>query len=70
MIAKKHRPELLPWLRLAAFLGTIRHLLMRLIPNLAKKWLQRYGYFLDLIENNDDPEIINIILSHNSVKKD
>ena len=69
IFAKKHNPNILPWLYLAAFLGSIRYYLLRLLPYFMKIWLRRYGFFIDdLKEENafETPEIIKLI--ENSLK--
>jgi len=63
---RKHKPELLPWLRLTAMLGYTRHTLLQLLPNFFKRWLQPFGYFTDHFKEEqafDDPEIIKTIES-------
>ena len=57
---KEHKPDWLPWLRAGAALGTLRWLAIRLTPGLIKKWLRRYGYFVNRNEAPDayeNPEI-------------
>jgi len=57
---------MIPWLRMAILLGTIRHWCLKLIPKPVKKWLQRFGYFIDpLIQDHafNDPEIDQFIES-------
>ena len=44
---KQHKKELLPWLRLCYLLGTIRYQGIRLIPGVFKRFLSRFGYFID-----------------------
>jgi len=44
---KEHKPSLLPWINLAMFLGYLRYWFLRLIPGLSKKWLNRFGFFVD-----------------------
>lgn len=64
--ARRHRPDFLPWLRLAIALGYCRYWLLKLIPTVVKKWLQHFGYFVDdRQEENifDDPAIIAVIRS-------
>ena len=65
LIAKKYNPTTLSWLYLAAFLGTIRHNILKLLPVWIKKWLRRYGYFLDPNGENalDNPAILSLIRS-------
>jgi hypothetical protein len=64
---QKHKPDLLPWLRIAAFLGTIRYWLIRLIPMFVKDRLKPYGYFNDHIKEEnafETPEVLEWILDH------
>ncbi|MBG7609667.1 MAG: hypothetical protein IZT55_02250 [Anaerolineae bacterium] len=61
---KKHQPGNLPWLYLAALLGTIRYWIIKILPGFIKKWLMRYGYFVDKLKQEnafDDPEILKLI---------
>jgi len=50
---RKHRPGWLPWLRAGAALGTVRWIAIRLTPGFVRKWLRRYGYF---VNSNDAPD--------------
>jgi len=65
---KKHKPDWLPWLRTAAALGTIRYwLFIRLLPEFIKKWLHRFGYFVERNEapgSYEIPEITQLIQSN------
>jgi len=68
---RRHKPRLLPWLRVAAFLGVFRFWLLRLLPNSIKRWLQRYGYFVDALKGSfmfDNPRIIQAIQSQDRWK--
>lgn len=48
LFVKRHNPILLPWLWIAALLGVIRYwVFIKLMPGFVKKWLQRFGYFID-----------------------
>jgi hypothetical protein len=61
---KRHKPGLLPWLRVAALLGVFRFWLLRLLPGSIKGWLGRYGYFVDTLKQPfmfDNPRIIQEI---------
>jgi len=63
---KRHRPDFLPWLRLAIGLGYCRYGLVNLIPMGIKKQLQRFGYFIDDRQDEsifEDPAIIEVIRS-------
>ncbi|MCP4140514.1 MAG: hypothetical protein GY755_09525 [Chloroflexi bacterium] len=73
IFAKKHNSDILPWLYLAAFLGSIRYFLIRLLPQFIKKWSRRYGYFLnDALKNSDwnNKSIIDLIKSQNTPKRE
>ena len=64
---RKHKPDLVLWLRIAAVLGFVRFWFLRLIPEFIKIRLRQYGFFVDpLKEKNafDDPEIIRLIRSN------
>ena len=59
-LLKKHKPKELPWLFIGALLGYLRYWVIRLIPKPIKKYLQRFGYFVDLLKDKnafDDPEL-------------
>jgi hypothetical protein len=59
---REHKPDFLPWLRLAALLGSIRYwIIFRLLPRFVKKWLRRFGYFVDRNEAPDAYEIPEVI---------
>jgi hypothetical protein len=61
---REHKPDFLPWLIAATLLGTIRYWLLKMIPGFLKKGLERFGYFVDpLKEENafEDPAIIQLI---------
>jgi hypothetical protein len=61
---RKHKPALLPWMRLAAIVGYLRYLLVKYMPQSIKNWLRRYGYFLTRNEAPDAyevPEITEIL---------
>lgn len=65
---RKHKPTMIPWLRMAILLGTIRYWCLKLIPRPVKKRLQRFGYFIDpLIQDYafDNPEVNQFIESSN-----
>jgi len=66
---KRHKPGLLPWLWLAAFLGTIRYQLLKLLPAFLKRWLMQYGFFIDKLKQEnafENPVVINFISSMDS----
>jgi hypothetical protein len=66
---RRIRPGLIPWLRLAALAGYVRYWILRLIPKPSRRWLQRFGFFVDpLAQVNafDDIETMCIIKSVNS----
>jgi hypothetical protein len=44
--SKKHNKNLLPWLILSAFFGSIRHGVIKFMPSFVKKWLRQFGYFV------------------------
>ena len=61
---KEHKPDWLPWLRAGAALGTLRWLTLKLMPVFVKKWLRRFGYFVNRNEAMDayeNPAITQII---------
>jgi hypothetical protein len=63
---RRHKPALMPWLRTASFLGSLRFWLLRLLPEFLKRSLQRYGYYIDQFKTNyafDNAEIIKLIES-------
>jgi len=69
---KKHKQDLLIWLRFAAALGTARYLMLKLLPDFIKKWLRRYGFFIDKHKQEnafDNPVIIDLIHAYNSSRK-
>lgn len=61
---KEHKPDLLPWLWIAAFLGRIRYFLVTRLPKFAKHWFRRYGYYVTRNEAPDayeNPAVIETI---------
>jgi len=65
---RQHKPDFLPWLFAATFIGYIRFWMLSLIPKPIRKWLNRFGYFVDhLKEENafEDPSVIQWIQSLN-----
>jgi hypothetical protein len=55
---KEHKPGWIPWLIIAAALGTLRYgLFVRFLPGFVKKWLRRYGYFLN---RNESPRAYEV----------
>jgi len=63
---RKHKPALIPWLRVAILLGTLRFWILKLIPNPVKMWLQRFGYYINPLKQDnayDDLAIIQFIRS-------
>jgi hypothetical protein len=59
--ARKHKPDLGPWLRAAVLLGSIRSGLLSLVPGFIKIWLRRYGYFIDSLGEMNAFENIAVI---------
>jgi hypothetical protein len=62
----KHKRDLLPWLWVAAFFGMIRYRLVEGLPQFAKRWLRRYGYYVTHNEARDAyemPEVTRLIES-------
>lgn len=57
---KRHKPDFLPWLRVAVFFGKIRYWLMTHLPRPLKKWMRRFGYFIPRNEALDAYEIPEI----------
>jgi len=60
---KQHKVEMVPWLQIAASLGTLRYQFLKLIPGRVKCWLQRFGYFNDPFDQKDSFENFNVIQS-------
>ena len=63
---RKHKPNLIPWLRMAVLAGYLRYCSLKLIPGFLRKWLQRFGYFVDpLAQKNafENPSISEFIRS-------
>ncbi len=58
---KKINPDLLPWLRCAVLLGSVRYHLLKIIPVAVKKWLQRFGYYIDPLKEENAFENLEII---------
>lgn len=61
---KKYKKDFAPWIRAAVILGHIRYWIVKNIPQILKKALRRYGYFVDVRHWQDDfedPEIIDYI---------
>jgi hypothetical protein len=48
---REHKPDFLPWLFAGVALGYIRYWSIQLIPGIARKWLQRFGYFIDPLDS-------------------
>jgi hypothetical protein len=42
---RKHKSTMIPWLRVAIILGTIRHWCLKLVPKSVQTRLQRFGYY-------------------------
>ena len=64
---KKHKPDFLPWLYLAAFLGYIRFNVINFMPGFIKRWLGRYGYFVTRNQAPDAyeiPEVTQLLRDH------
>ena len=67
---RKHKPGMLPWLRLAVFLGYLRRWAIMLLPVSLKRYLQRFGHFTDHIQEEgafENPAVIAVI--HDSDRK-
>lgn len=63
---RKHKPSLVPWLRIAVLIGSLRFWIIKLIPKPTRNWLQRFGYFIDpLVQDNafEDLEVSRFIRS-------
>ncbi|MBI9043697.1 MAG: hypothetical protein JEZ06_04380 [Anaerolineaceae bacterium] len=61
LLAKKHKPNILPWLWAAAVLGYIRYWILKIIPEFIKPALKPLGFYHDpLLEENafEDPILI------------
>jgi hypothetical protein len=61
---KRHKPEILPWIRIAALVGYIRYYLLTIVPNPIKNWLRRYGYFVsrkDAPDHYEVPEVSQLL---------
>ncbi|MBI5352639.1 MAG: hypothetical protein HZB50_08400 [Chloroflexi bacterium] len=70
---KKHKPDLLFWIYPAAIVGYIRYLLLKLLPGTIKKWLRRFGFFLDKLKQEnafDNPVILDLIQSHDQSQRE
>ena len=64
--AHRVRPDLVPWLRIAAWAGYVRYRLVKLTPLPLRHWLRRYGYFVDLLTHKnayEDPELAEFLHS-------
>ena len=73
VFVRKYRPKLLPWLYLAAFLGTLRYWFIKSIPEFIKNWLRKYGYFNDPLQSEnvfEDPDIIELINASTTYKNE
>ena len=60
LAAKKHKPQILPWLSIIALFGYMRYWALRLIPGFVKKYLNRFGLFVSRIKEEhafDDLEL-------------
>jgi len=63
---RKVKPDLVPWLRIAALAGHVRYRFVNLIPKPVQTWLIRFGYFdnPDKRKNAfEDPLLIEFIKS-------
>jgi hypothetical protein len=61
---RKHKPGMLPWLRIAVLLGYLRRWSIMLLPVTLKRYLRRFGYFTDHIQEEgafENPAVIAII---------
>jgi hypothetical protein len=58
--AKKHKPEIIPWLRIASIIGNARFYLVTYLPNPLKNWLKKYGYYIGPDEEPLSYELLGI----------
>jgi len=58
---QKYKGEMVPWLRVAALFGMMRYQLLKLVPRVVKRWLQRFGYFIDPFTKQDTYENIEVV---------
>jgi hypothetical protein len=69
---KEQKPGLVPYIRLAILIGSLRYWLLKLIPKPARKWLGRYGYFVDPLagaEAFEDRQVVRMIQSRQEGKR-
>ena len=68
---KKRKPDVLPWLLLTVFLGAIRYLVVTNLPEVFKKLLRPFGFY---VNPNDSPtayeveEITQLLREQNSIR--
>jgi hypothetical protein len=63
----EYKPGILPWLYMAAILGIIRVTALALLPGFVKRYLTRFGYFVDLRRQEnayENPDTLNAIKKH------
>lgn len=63
---RRVKPALIAWLRIAALTGYVRYWLLKIIPKPARRWLQRFGFFVDplAVKNAfEDPALAEFLLS-------
>lgn len=62
---RRVRPDLMTWLRIAAMAGYVRYWLLQITPNFARRWLRRFGFFLDdprgEISAYEDPVLVEFL---------
>jgi hypothetical protein len=66
---RKHKPDLIPWLRVAALAGHLRYWSLKLIPKLVRGWMKRFGFFVDPLVQKyafENPGVSEFIRSKNS----
>jgi hypothetical protein len=64
--ARKVKPDLVPWLRIAALAGHVRYRFVNMIPKPVQSWLKQFGYFDNPDKKKhafDDPLLIEFIKS-------
>jgi hypothetical protein len=63
---QQHKPDMLPWLRIAAVLGSLRYSFLKLLPLTVKNWLRKFGFFIDPFDQKntyENPQVIQHIQS-------
>jgi hypothetical protein len=66
---RQHKPSMIPWLRIAVFVGTIRFWVIKLIPKHTRYSLQRFGFFFDPLIQDHAFENLEISTMINSTKQ-